>query len=109
MTTIGKFKKSNNNAFSGGIFTVELQSSDVHIIPFSTPVSANAPSHRVIVGGVEIGVAWTRLAPKDGHYLRLDLDEPSFAAPIYADLFKDQIGEGFTLVLARGATPQGGG
>lgn len=109
MTTIGKFKKNDKNEYVGAIFTTDLQSYEVRIVPWSTPANANAPTHRVIVGEVEIGVAWTKIVPGNGQYLRLDLDEPSFAAPIYADLVKDRTGDGFTLVLARDDTPRGGG
>ena len=34
-------------------------------------------------------------------YLSLKLDDPSFNAPIYANLFDDEGGEGFTLLWSR--------
>ena len=34
-------------------------------------------------------------------YLSLKLDDPSFNAPIYANLFDDEDGEGYTLIWSR--------
>jgi hypothetical protein len=34
-------------------------------------------------------------------YLSLKLDDPSFTAPIYANLFDDEAGEGYTLLWSR--------
>jgi len=34
-------------------------------------------------------------------YRRLKLDDPSFNAPIYADLFDDEDGEGYSLIWSR--------
>ena len=34
-------------------------------------------------------------------YLSLKLDDPSFNAPIYANLFGDEGGEGYTLLWSR--------
>ena len=34
-------------------------------------------------------------------YLGLKLDDPSFAAPIYANLFDDEDGEGYSLIWSR--------
>jgi len=35
------------------------------------------------------------------------LDDPSFNAPIYANLFDDEDGDGFTLIWSRGRKPNG--
>jgi uncharacterized protein (DUF736 family) len=35
-------------------------------------------------------------------YLSVKLDDPSFNAPIYANLFDDEDGETFTLIWSRG-------
>jgi uncharacterized protein DUF736 len=34
-------------------------------------------------------------------YLSVKLDDPSFSAPIYANLFDDEEGEGYTLIWSR--------
>ena len=64
----------------------------------SNPASTSdkALDLRVIVSGVEIGAAWRR-TPKDNRsYPFVKPDDPSFTAPIYANLFEgdDATGEG---------------
>ena len=47
-------------------------------------------------------------APNEGRdYLSVKLDDPSFNAPIYANLFDDEDGEGYTLIWSRGRKPNG--
>src|SRR5882762_4553492 len=62
--------------------------------PAST--SDKAPDLRVIVSGVEIGAAWRRTSKDNRSYHSVKLDDPSFTAPIYANLFEgdDATGEG---------------
>jgi uncharacterized protein (DUF736 family) len=43
---------------------------------------------RVIVSGVEIGAAWRRTSKDNRSYHSVKLDDPSFTAPIYANLSK---------------------
>ena len=100
MANIGTFKKSGDD-FQGEIVTLSLQSRGVRIVPESSRVSDNAPSHRVYVGRAEIGAAWSKRSNEGRDYLSLKLDDPSFNAPIYANLFDDEGGEGYTLLWSR--------
>jgi uncharacterized protein (DUF736 family) len=100
MATIGTFKKSGNE-FTGEIVTLSLQTKTVRIVPESRQVGENAPSHRVFVGRAEIGAAWSKTSNEGRDYLGLKLDDPSFNAPIYANLFDDEEGEGFSLIWSR--------
>ncbi|RWQ81905.1 MAG: DUF736 domain-containing protein [Mesorhizobium sp.] len=100
MATIGTFKKSGNE-FTGEILTLSLQTKNVRIVPESRQVGENAPSHRVFVGRAEIGAAWSKTSNEGRDYLGLKLDDPSFNAPIYANLFDDEEGEGFSLIWSR--------
>jgi uncharacterized protein (DUF736 family) len=100
MATIGTFKKSGNE-FTGEIVTLSLQTKNVRIVPESRQVGENAPSHRVFVGRAEIGAAWSKTSNEGRAYLGLKLDDPSFNAPIYANLFDDEEGEGFSLIWSR--------
>lgn len=100
MATIGTFKKSGNE-FTGEIVTLSLQTKNVRIVPDSRQVGENAPSHRVFVGRAEIGAAWSKTSNEGRDYLGLKLDDPSFNAPIYANLFDDEEGEGFSLIWSR--------
>ncbi len=67
----------------------------------------NAPSHRVFVGRAEIGAAWSKRSSEGRDYLSLKLDDPSFTAPIFANLFDDEDGEGFTLIWSRSRKKNG--
>jgi uncharacterized protein (DUF736 family) len=107
MATIGSFKKSGNE-FHGEIATLSVQAKGVRIVPESNRASDNAPSHRIYVGrAVEIGAAWSKRSAENRDYLSVKLDDPSFNAPIYANLFDDEDGEGFTLIWSRGRKANG--
>ena len=50
MATIGTFKKTGSNEFTGEIVTLSVQAKGVRIVPETNRSSENAPSHRVFVG-----------------------------------------------------------
>ncbi|MGY4403525.1 DUF736 domain-containing protein [Bradyrhizobium sp. USDA 3315] len=100
MATIGTFKKTGNE-LTGEIVTLSLQARNVRIIPETNRSGENAPSHRVYVGRVEIGAGWSKRSNEGRDYLSLKLDDPSFTAPIFANLFDDEDGEGFSLIWSR--------
>ena len=64
------------------------------IVP-SDPASTSdkAPDLRVIVSGVGIGAAWRRTSKDNRSYNSVKLDDPSFTAPIYANIFEGDDGE----------------
>ncbi len=101
MATIGTFKKTGNNEFVGDIVTLSVQARNVRIVPENGRSAENAPSHRVFVGRAEIGAAWSKRSNEGRDYLSLKLDDPSFTAPIFANLFDDEDGEGYSLVWSR--------
>ncbi|MDX8492510.1 DUF736 domain-containing protein [Mesorhizobium sp. VK22B] len=101
MATIGTFKKSGNNEFTGEIVTLSVQAKSVRIVPETRTNGENAPSHRVFVGRAEIGAAWAKRSNEGREYLGLKLDDPSFNAPIFANLFDDEDGEGYSLIWSR--------
>ena len=101
MATIGTFKKTGSNEFTGEIVTLSVQTKNVRIVPDARSTGENAPSHRVFVGRAEIGAAWSKRSSEGRDYLGLKLDDPSFNAPIYANLFDDEEGEGFSLIWSR--------
>ena len=104
MASIGSFKKAGDE-FQGEIVTLSVQTKGVRIVPETNRGNDNAPSHRVFVGRAEIGAAWSKRSNEGRDYLSVKLDDPSFNAPIYANLFDDEDGEGFTLIWSR--EPQG--
>ncbi|MEA1651259.1 DUF736 domain-containing protein [Nitrospirillum sp. BR 11164] len=101
MATIGTFKKTGSNEFTGEIVTLSVQAKGVRIVPISGPIGEKAPSHRVLVGRAEIGAAWSKRSNEGRDYLGLKLDDPSFTAPIHANLFDDEEGDTFSLIWSR--------
>ena len=55
----------------------------------------------VLAAIAEIGGAWTKRSNEGRDYLGLKLDDPSFNAPIYANLFDDEDGEAYSLIWSR--------
>jgi uncharacterized protein (DUF736 family) len=108
MATIGTFKKTGSNEFTGEIVTLSVQAKNVHIVPETTRSGENAPSHRVYVGRVEIGAAWSKRSNEGRDYLGLKLDDPGFTAPIFANLFDDEDGDGYSLIWSRPNGRRGG-
>ncbi|MCP3440908.1 DUF736 family protein [Bradyrhizobium sp. CCGUVB14] len=97
---MGSFKKVGSD-FQGEIVTLSLQARGVRIVAEANRSNENAPSHRVYVGRAEIGAAWSKRSEEGRDYLSIKLDDPSFNAPIYASLFDDEDGEGYTLLWSR--------
>jgi uncharacterized protein (DUF736 family) len=101
MANIGSFKKVGSE-LQGEIVTLSVQTRGVRIVPEANRGNDNAPSHRVFVGRAEIGAAWSKRSNEGRDYLSLKLDDPSFTAPIYANLFEDEDGQGYSLIWSRG-------
>ena len=109
MATIGTFKKTGNE-FVGEIVTLSVQAKNVRIVSEEDRTNDKAPSHRVVIGGAEIGAAWSKRSNEGRDYLSLKLDDPSFTAPIYANLFDDTVIEGedsYSLIWSRSRRQNG--
>ncbi len=91
MAKIGSFKKVSGE-LRGQIVTLSVQAKSVRIVA-DEQASGNAPSHRVYVGDAEVGAAWSKRTSDDRSYLSVKLDDPSFVAPIFAQLFSGEDGE----------------
>ena len=104
MANIGSFRK-NGPEIQGEIVTLSVQAKGVRIVPETSRASDNAPSHRIYIGRIEVGAAWSKRSSEGRDYLSVKLDDPSFNAPIYANLFDDEDGEGYTLIWSRSRKP----
>lgn len=100
MANIGTFKKVGND-YQGEIVTMSVQTKNVRIVAEEGTANENAPSHRVFVGRAEIGAAWTKRSGEGRDYLSLKLDDPSFTAPIFANLFDDEDSKTYNLIWSR--------
>lgn len=92
MAQIGSFSRDASGAYAGTIRTLTLK-----VKATLRPVekaSESAPDYRVQADGVEIGAGWTKAARDTGaEYVSLKLDDPSFPAPIFANLVQGDGGE----------------
>ena len=102
MATIGTFKKSGTNEFTGQIITLSVLAKNVRIVPEARASSENAPTHRIFVNRAEIGAGWAKRSSENRDYISVKLDDPSFTAPIFANLFADEDGDGYSLIWSRG-------
>ena len=91
MAQIGTFTKGENGSFNGTIKTLTLNVKAT--IRPSDKDNGKAPDYRVFAGTVEFGAGWKKTSREDREYLSVKLDDPSFAAPIYASLVDSEDGE----------------
>jgi uncharacterized protein (DUF736 family) len=56
---------------------------------------------------LEIGAAWPKQSSEGRDCLSRKLDDPSFTAPIFANLFDDPDGESYTLIWSRSRKKNG--
>ena len=105
MANIGTFTKTGNE-YKGEIVTMSVQQKNVRIVSEISD-NASAPSHRVFVGRAEIGAAWTKRSNEGRDYLSVKLDDPSFTAPIFANLFDDEDGKSYNLIWSRARRSNG--
>ena len=85
MATIGTFTKTNTG-FNGSIQTLSLKAKVV--ISKVDKGSDSAPDYRAFIDKVEVGAGWTRTSQGKREFVSVKIDDPSFAAPIYANLIE---------------------
>jgi len=104
MATIGSFSYDEaNNTYKGRIKTVALTVNAV-LVPNEKRTSDDAPLYRVKAArnGAELGAAWQKYAKDtDEPYLSLKIDDPSFPAPIYANLVQVEGEPDYQLIWSR--------
>ena len=106
MATIGSFTKGDNGlGFTGSVHTLSVKAK-ARFVPETDKDKASAPDYRIFAGTVEIGAAWRKTAKETGRdYLSVKLDDPSFAAPIYASLVEAEDGQSHSLIWSRRTGP----
>jgi uncharacterized protein (DUF736 family) len=98
MAQIGTFTRGEDGVFNGTIRTLSLNVK-ARLIPADSSSNEKAPALRVLAGNVEIGAAWQRTSKENTPYHSVKLDDPSFPAPIYANLV--EVEGGYALVWSR--------
>ena len=89
MTQIGVFTREANG-YAGRVRTAALDF-ELAIVPANNSDAPNAPDYRILLGdedGPEIGAGWKQVGEKAGDYLSILIDDPTFAQPLRANLFK---------------------
>lgn len=100
MAIIGEFT-TNGATITGNVRTLTV-SLKARLNPIER-TSRDAPDFRITAGpGVEIGAGWSQISNDGEPYISVKLDDPSFNAPIYANLFDEEGGESYTLIWSRG-------
>ena len=98
MATIGTFKKTGSNEFTGEIVTLSVQAKGVRIVPETRSAGENAPSHRISRRPRRDRRRLGQRSNEGRDYLGLKLDDPSFNAPIFANLFDDEDADTYSLI-----------
>jgi uncharacterized protein (DUF736 family) len=100
MATIGTFKLIENGRFEGTLGTLTVRAR-LSIVPVSTKTSDDQPDYRVYAGRFELGAGWRKTSDRGNDYVSLVLDDPSFAAPLYAALMPADEPDAHRLVWSR--------
>jgi uncharacterized protein (DUF736 family) len=98
MAQIGTFTRGEDGTLSGTIRTLSLNVK-ARFVPAEPSSNEKAPALRVFAGPVEIGAAWKRTSKDNAVYHSVKLDDPSFPAPIFANLV--EVEGGYALVWSR--------
>lgn len=87
MPVIGTFS-ADKDGYAGTIRTLALNTK-VRILANDRKTSDGAPDFRIMAGAAEIGAAWRKTKQgTEETYLRVKLDDPSFAQPLWGALLE---------------------
>lgn len=106
MPQIGEFTRAETG-FAGRIHTASLDF-EATLVALDPSDTENAPDFRIHLtnaDGPEIGAAWKRSGERAGEYLSLLIDDPSFAQPLRANLFRSGESASWTLQWNRPQKP----
>ena len=98
MAQIGTFTRAEDGSYTGIIKTLSLNIKARFLLAEPSD-NEKAPNLRVMFRDVEIGAAWQRTSKDNTVYHSVKLDDPSFPAPIYANLVA--VDDGYALVWSR--------
>jgi uncharacterized protein (DUF736 family) len=98
MATIGKFLKTEYG-YSGTLRTLMLEA-DIELSQVPKE-QERAPDFRIHGPAGAFGAAWKRVSAADREYLSCKLDDPTFPAPVYAQLVLADDGESYVLIWSR--------
>ena len=101
MAIIGTFTRGADGKFSGSLKTLTL-SAKLQLAPETNKSKDSAPDFRIFLTNLEVGAAWKKVGRDSGReYWSVKLDDPAFAAPLYASLVETDDDKTFNLVWSR--------
>lgn len=87
---IGTMRRNDMGGFSGPIRTLAFDA-QITLSSAAYCEKENAPAWRLLIGdpalGADIGAGWDRSGPR-GLYIALQIDDPSLAAPLRANMVR---------------------
>ncbi len=100
MSLIGTFRKTDDG-YAGTIRTMTINLKAAFVANDKNG-NDKAPDFKIVAGEREFGAAWKARTKGDEpqEFLRVELDDPSFAAPLLAALFSNGVDTG-ALVWSR--------
>jgi uncharacterized protein (DUF736 family) len=90
MANIGTFT-AKDGKLTGKIQTLSLSAS-VTFLPNESQTGPDAPAYRVFRDKSEVGAAWEKVSDGGRQYLSVRLDDPTFGAPLFANLIPNEDG-----------------
>ena len=99
MATIGTFT-AQGDGYTGSIKTLTLNVKGAVFRPAEKD-KENGPDYRIFAGQTEFGAAWKKTSRENRDYISVKLDDPTFAAPIYATLVETETPGEYALIWSR--------
>ena len=98
MSIIGTFSKTADG-YVGVIRTMTINVK-AKIVANDKKGNDKAPDFKIVAGGAELGAAWRVKSNGDGgrEFLSVELDDPSFTAPLRAAFF-EKLDEGSAVLI----------
>ncbi|MGV7122335.1 DUF736 domain-containing protein [Sphingopyxis sp. 550A] len=87
---IGTMRREGTGGFTGSLRSLTFDA-PITLVGAAYSEKENAPAWRLLIGdaalGAEIGAGWDRSGPR-GLYIALQIDDPSLAAPLRANMVR---------------------
>jgi uncharacterized protein (DUF736 family) len=93
------FFKATNSGYAGKIETLALKI-PAEFTRVLNRKNENAPAYELFSGDLRIGAAWERQG-KNGKYLSVSLEDPSFSSGYYNLYRNNGVEDGYTLTFER--------
>jgi uncharacterized protein (DUF736 family) len=101
MAIIGIFTRTPGRQAFGQSETLTLNTR-LQFVPETNKSKDSAPDFRIYLGNLEAGAAWKKIGRESGReYWSVRLDDPAFAAPLYASLVETEDDNTFNLLWSR--------